>query len=53
MTMFDVRYLYLFSNAYLIYIKRIIAHTLKKNNLYKKKTHQNIFVSIYLLKKSS
>jgi len=54
MTMLDVRYLYLFHNAYLIYITGIIAHTLKKNNIYiKKKNHQNIFVSIYLLKKSS
>jgi hypothetical protein len=53
MTMFDVRYLYLFPNAYLIYIKGIIAHTLKKKTIFIQKTHQNIFVSIYLLKKSS
>jgi hypothetical protein len=52
MTMFDVRYLYLFLDAYLIYIKGIIAYTRKKKSL-SKKTYQNIFVFIYLLKKSS
>jgi hypothetical protein len=53
MTMFDVTYLYLFLDAYLIYIKGIIAHTRKKKKtIFIQKTHQNIFVFIYLLKKS-
>jgi len=52
MTMFDVRYLYLFLDAYLIYIKGIIAYTRKKKTFIQK-TYQNIFVFIYLLKKSS
>jgi len=47
MTMLDVRYLYLFHNAYLIYIKGIIAHTLKKNNIYIKKNPSKYFC-IYL-----
>ena len=50
--MFDVRYLYLFLDAYLIYIKGIIAYTRKKKTFIQK-TYQNIFVFIYLLKKSS
>jgi hypothetical protein len=51
MTMFDVRYLYLFLDAYLIYIKGIIAYTRKKKFI--QKTHRNIFVFIYFFKKSS
>jgi hypothetical protein len=35
MTMFDVRYLYLFLDVYLIYIKGIIAFTRKKKYLSK------------------
>jgi len=46
MTLFDVRYLYLFLDAYLIYIKGIIAFTRKKK-IFIQKTHQNIF-KIYL-----
>jgi hypothetical protein len=52
MTLFDVRYLYLFLDAYLIYIKGIIAFTRKKKYLSKKPI--KIFLkSIYLLKKTS
>ena len=50
MTMFDVRYLYLFFNDYLIYIKGVIAFTRKKK-IFIQKTNQNIFVCIYFLKK--
>jgi len=52
MTMFDVRYLYLFLDAYLIYIKEIIAYTRKKKSL-SKKPIKIFFVFIYLLKKIS
>jgi len=41
MILFDVRYLYLFLDAYSIYIKGIIAFTRKK--IFIQKTHQNIF----------
>jgi len=52
MTLFDVRYLYLFLDAYLIYIKGIIAFTRKKKYLSKKPI--KIFLkSIYLFKKTS
>ena len=51
MTMFDVRYKYLFLDVYMIDIKGIIAFTHKK--IFIQNTHQNIFVSIYLLKNSS
>jgi len=41
MTMFDVRYLYLLLDVYLIYIKGIIAFTRKKK-IFIQNTHQNI-----------
>jgi hypothetical protein len=50
--MFDVRYLYLFLDAYLIYIKEIIAYTRKKKSL-SKKPIKIFFVFIYLFKKIS
>jgi hypothetical protein len=56
MTMFDVRYLYLFLDTYLIYIKGILKGSLLilvKKNYLSKETHQNIFLFICLLKKSS
>jgi hypothetical protein len=55
MTMFDVRYLYLFSNTYSIYIKGILKGSLPiplKKTISIQKTHQNIFVSIYLFLKN-
>jgi len=45
MTMIDVRYLYLFLDVYLIYIKGIIACTVKKN-LYPKNPSK--YFCIYL-----
>jgi hypothetical protein len=52
MILFDVRYLYLFLDAYSIYIKGIIALNLKKKYL-SKKPIKMFFESIYLLKKTS
>jgi hypothetical protein len=48
--MFDVRYLYLFLNAYLIYIKGIIAHTRnkkKKQSLSKKPIKIFLYLFIF------
>jgi hypothetical protein len=58
MTVFDVKYLYLFLNASLIYIKGILQGLLpipvkKKKAIFIQKIYKNIFVFIYLLKKSS
>jgi hypothetical protein len=44
MTMFDVRYLYLFLNVYLIYIKGIIAYTRKKKILYQKNPSKYFYI---------
>jgi len=50
MTLFDVRYLYLFLDVYSIYIKGIIAFTRKKKYL-SKKPIKIFFESIYLFLK--
>jgi len=50
MTMFDVRYLYLFLDAYLIYIKEIIAYTRKKKSLSKKPIKIFLYLFIFLKK---
>jgi len=47
MTMFDVRYLYLFLDAYLIYIKGIIAYTRKKKQSLSKKPIK-IFLYLFI-----
>jgi hypothetical protein len=47
MTMFDVRYLYLFLDAYLIYIKEIIAYTRKKKSLSKKPIKIFLYLFIF------
>jgi len=48
MTMFDVRYLYLFLDAYLIYIKGIIAYTRKKKKQSLSKKPIKIFLYLFI-----